>query len=79
MTIGEEVVTCTTKFRYLGPIIQSNGEIDGDVSHQIQVGWLKWQAATGVLYYRMFPSRLKGRFYELQSSLLCCMGKNVGP
>ena len=35
LSIGEEVVTNTTKYRYLGSIIQSNGEIDGDVSHRI--------------------------------------------
>ena len=33
VSIGEEVVT--TKYRYLGLIIQSNGDIDGDVTHLI--------------------------------------------
>ena len=33
MSIGEEVVTSTTKYRYLGSIIQRGGEIDGDVNH----------------------------------------------
>ena len=65
MTIGEEVVASTTKFRYLGSIIQSNGKVDGDVTHRIQAGWLKWQVATRILYDRMFSSRLKVNFTEL--------------
>ena len=38
VSIGEEVVTSTTKFKYLGSIIQSNEEIDRDVTHRIQAG-----------------------------------------
>ena len=42
VTIGGEVVECTSKFKYLGSLIQSNGEIDEDVTNHKQVGWLKW-------------------------------------
>ena len=38
VTIGGEVVTCTSKFKYLESVIQSNGEIDGDVTNRIQPG-----------------------------------------
>ena len=38
VTIGGEVVACTSKFKYLGSVIQSNGEIDGDVTNRIQAG-----------------------------------------
>ena len=62
--IGEDVVASTKKFKYLGSVIQSNGEIDGDVTHHIQAGWLKWRAATGVLCDRKFSIRLKGEFYR---------------
>ena len=64
VTIDEEVVASTTMFKYLGSIIPSNGQVDGDVTHRIQASWLKWQAATGVLCDRKFPSRLKGKFYR---------------
>ena len=46
-------------------MIQSNGEIDGDVTNRIQAGWLKWRAATGVLCDKKFPRRLKGKFYRV--------------
>ena len=65
MTIGGKVVACTSKFKYLGSEIQSNWEIDGDVTNRIQAGWLKWRAATGVLCDKKFPKKLKGKFYRV--------------
>ena len=38
VSIGEEVVTSTTKYIYLGSISQSNEEIDGYVTYRIQAG-----------------------------------------
>ena len=38
VSIGEELVKSTTKYKYLGSIIQRDGEIDGDVNHRIQAG-----------------------------------------
>jgi hypothetical protein len=30
-------------FRYLGSMLQKNGDNDEDVSHRIKAGWLKWR------------------------------------
>ena len=38
VTIGREVVVCTSRFKYLGSVIHSNGEIDGDVTNRKQAG-----------------------------------------
>jgi hypothetical protein len=38
-----------TQFKYLGFIVQKDGEIKADVNHRIQVGWLKWRRASCVL------------------------------
>ena len=38
--------------------------IDGDVTHQIQAGLLKWRAPISVLCDKKFPNRLKGKFYR---------------
>ena len=46
----------------LGSVIQSNGEIDGDLTHRMQASWLKWRATIGVLCGKKFPARLKGKF-----------------
>jgi hypothetical protein len=51
-------------FRYLGSMLQKNGDIDEDVSHRIKVGWLKWHQAFGVLYDPRVPLKLKGKFYR---------------
>ncbi|PHT84925.1 putative GTP-binding protein OBGM, mitochondrial [Capsicum annuum] len=52
-------------FKYLGSLIQGNGEIDEDVSHRIGVGWMKWKLASGVLYDKKVPPKLKGKFYKV--------------
>ena len=51
-------------FRYLGSMLQSDGDIDADVSHRIKAGWMKWRQASGVLCDSKVPQRLKGKFYR---------------
>ena len=74
-----EVVARTSKFKYLGSMIQNNGEINGEVINRIQAGWLKWRAATGVFCDKKFPSRLKGKFYRVAMRPNLLYGQNVGP
>ncbi|KAL6553753.1 hypothetical protein OROMI_019426 [Orobanche minor] len=64
ITFDGKVVHGSTFFRYLGSIIQKDGELDGDVAHRIKTGWLKWKSATGVLCDPDMPHRLKGKFYR---------------
>jgi len=52
------------KFRYLGSIIQQNGDIDEDVNHRIKVGWQKWKYASGVLCDKRMPVKLKDKVYR---------------
>ncbi|RXH79784.1 hypothetical protein DVH24_040931 [Malus domestica] len=52
------------RFRYLGSILQKNGELDGDLNHRIQAGWMKWKSASGMLCDRRRPLKLKGKFYR---------------
>ena len=54
----------SSHFKYLGSIIQKDGEIDSDVNHRIQVGWLTWRSAIGVLCDRNIPLWLKEKFYR---------------
>ncbi|KAM7518030.1 hypothetical protein LguiB_016992 [Lonicera macranthoides] len=58
------VLSCLDQSEYLGSIIQEDGEIEGDVNHRIQVGWLKWRKASGVLCDKKVPLKLKGKFYR---------------
>ncbi|KAL5133857.1 Craniofacial development protein 2 [Glycine soja] len=41
-----------------------DGEIEGDVNHRIQAGWMKWRKASGVLCDAKVPIKLKGKFYR---------------
>ena len=49
VTLDGQEIPMSSHFKYLGSIIQKDGEIISDVKHRIQVGWLKWRSATGVL------------------------------
>ncbi|KAF3671889.1 putative ATPase family AAA domain-containing protein 1-like isoform X3 [Capsicum annuum] len=39
-------ISTRDSFKYLGFMIQENGEIDEDVTHRIGVGWMKWRFAS---------------------------------
>ncbi|RZB60825.1 Alcohol dehydrogenase-like 6 [Glycine soja] len=62
--IGDHIIPQVTRFKYLGSVIQDDGEIDGDVNHRIQAGWMKWRKASGVLCDAKVPIKLKGKFYR---------------
>jgi hypothetical protein len=51
-------------FRYLGSMLQNEGEIDEDVSHKIRARWVKWRQASGVICDKKVPNKLKGKFYR---------------
>jgi hypothetical protein len=51
-------------FRYLGSMLQSDEEIDEDVSHRIRAGWVKWRQTSGVLCDKKVPNKLKDKFYR---------------
>ena len=42
VSLDGHVVPQKDTFRYLGSMMQKDGDIDEDVSHRIKVGWLKW-------------------------------------
>ncbi|RZB50735.1 Metal tolerance protein 4 isoform C [Glycine soja] len=44
--------------------VEDDGEIEGDVNHRIQAGWMKWRKASGVLCDAKVPIKLKGKFYR---------------
>jgi Reverse transcriptase (RNA-dependent DNA polymerase) len=61
--LGQEVPKKDV-FKYLGSILHKRGDVDEDVSHRIQAGWVKWRCASGVLCDRNIPVKLKGKFYR---------------
>ncbi|KAF3620594.1 hypothetical protein FXO37_33192 [Capsicum annuum] len=67
--LDSQVVCKRDSFKYLGSMIQGNGEIDEDVSHRIGAGWMKWKLASGVLCDMKVPPKLKGKFYRVEVRL----------
>ncbi|KAM2189178.1 hypothetical protein EV2_031863 [Malus domestica] len=39
--IGDQEIPKSDYFRYLGSILQKNGELDGDLNYRIQARWMK--------------------------------------
>ncbi|XP_060182744.1 uncharacterized protein LOC132612646 [Lycium barbarum] len=60
-----QVITKKESLKYLGSIIQGNGEIDDDVTHRIGAGWMKWKLSSEVLCDKKVPPILKGKFYKV--------------
>jgi hypothetical protein len=64
VSLEGQVVAKKDTFRYLGLMLQKDGDIDEDVRHKISAGWLKWRQTSGVLCGKKVPQRLKGKFYR---------------
>jgi hypothetical protein len=60
--VGDHIIPQVTYFKYLGSIVQNDGEV-GDVNHRIQARWLKWRSSSGVLCDAKVPLKLKANFY----------------
>jgi Reverse transcriptase (RNA-dependent DNA polymerase) len=64
ISLDERVVPMNDTFRYLGSMLQSDEEIDEDVSHRIRAGWVKLRQTSGVLCDKKVPNKLKDKFYR---------------
>ena len=51
-------------FRYLGSMLQEDGGIDKHVNYRIKARWMKWRQASGILYDKRVPQKLRGKFYR---------------
>ena len=63
VSLDGQVVVQKDTFRYLGSVLQKDGDIDEDVRHKISAGWLKWRQASGILCDKRVPQKL-GKFYR---------------
>jgi hypothetical protein len=61
-------------FRYLRSMLQSEEEIDEDVTHRIRAGWVKWRQVFGVFYDKKVPNKLKSKFYTTAIRLAMMYG-----
>ena len=64
VSLEGQVVPNKDTFRYLGSMLQRDGDTDADVSHRIEAGWIKWLQTSGILCNKGIPQKLKGKFYR---------------
>jgi hypothetical protein len=62
--LDDQVVPKKDTFRYMGSMLQKDGDIDEDLSHRIKASRLKWRQTSGVLCDPRVPLKLKGKFYR---------------
>lgn len=53
-----------SSFKYLGSMLSKDGNINANVDHRTNTGWLKWKMLSGVLCNKSMPIRIKGKIYE---------------
>jgi hypothetical protein len=64
VSLDGQVVAKNDTFRYLGSMLQKDGDIDEDVRHRISADWLKWRQASGVLCDKRVPQKMKDKLYR---------------
>jgi len=74
VTLDGRQIPKVNKFKYLGSIIQQNGDVDEDINQRIRVGWQKRKAASGVLCHKRVPLGLKGKVYRMVVRLAVLYG-----
>ena len=65
VTLDLRPIPKVEKFKYLGSIIQQNGDIDEDINQRIKVGWQKWKYTSSVLCDKRVPLGLKYKVYHM--------------
>ncbi len=65
LRLGTEVLEQVKEFKYLGSVVQEDGEMKNEISNRIQSGWRNWRKCSGVLCDRKMPEKLKGKIYKM--------------
>ena len=55
----------TTEFKYLGSILQSDGDMSTEINKRTQCGWNKWRKMSGVLCDKRVPPHVKGNIHKM--------------
>ena len=62
--LEEKEITPSRCFKYVGSILQSNKDIQQNLTYRIKCDGQKWRAATRILCDRGMPLKQKGKFYR---------------
>ena len=61
--IGEEKLMVSSRFKYLGSVINNEASCDDDIKHRTSVEWMKWRENSSVFCDKKMPRKLKGKLY----------------
>ena len=53
----------SSRFKYLGSVVNSKASCDDDIKHRTSVGWMKWRENSSVFCDKKMPRKLKGKLY----------------
>ena len=60
---GQENMMVSSRFRYLGSVVNNEASCDDDIKHRTSVGWMKWRENSSVFCDKKMPRKLKDNLY----------------
>uniref|UniRef100_A0A8D9ES56 Uncharacterized protein n=1 Tax=Cacopsylla melanoneura TaxID=428564 RepID=A0A8D9ES56_9HEMI len=60
---GEEL-NVVDKFKYLGSMVDKEGELDCEIAHRVAAAWMDCKRMTGVLCDKRMNLKMKGKVYK---------------
>ena len=51
-------------FKYLGSVVQDDGDMDEEITNRIKSGWSSWRKCRGILCDKRMPLKLKSRIQQ---------------
>ncbi|XP_063894345.1 uncharacterized protein LOC135117874 [Helicoverpa armigera] len=67
ITLAGMPLSVCPHFRYLGSLVQSDGEVDRDVMHRINSGWMQWRQVTSTIYDSTDAPQTEGQNLQIRN------------
>ncbi|XP_069989458.1 uncharacterized protein [Penaeus vannamei] len=64
MRMQGEVLKRAEKFKYLGSVVSKDAEMESEVTHVVQAGWMNWKKMSGVLCNKKINGSVIGKLYK---------------
>ncbi|XP_017300796.1 uncharacterized protein LOC108252753 isoform X2 [Diaphorina citri] len=52
------------KFKYLGSVVNKEGELDCEIAHRVSAAWMNWKKMMDVLCDKRMSLKMKGKVYR---------------